>query len=151
MKKSLIIYNIQHTLYNTTLPKIIMKIIGLEKKAILLCENKDEMTVLDSLLWTFSQLSFIPHSTEDDNFNTDLQDILIVTKLDKSIINNRSIVILYPELIMDKDVDNISEIFLITVDNIDLITLKDYMLTGEIEKRSVKFFTQNINNSWKIN
>ncbi len=32
MKKALIIYNIQHALYNITLPKIIIKIIGLEKK-----------------------------------------------------------------------------------------------------------------------
>ncbi len=75
------------------------------------------MNVLDNLLWTFSQLSFIPHSTEEDDFNTDLQDILIVTKLNKSIVNNRSIVILCTELIINKDVNAINEVFLITAEN----------------------------------
>ncbi len=151
MKKALIIYNIQHALYNITLPKIIIKIIGLEKKIVLLCKDKDEMNVLDNLLWTFSQLSFIPHSTEEDDFNTDLQDILIVTKLNKSIVNNRSIVILCPELIINKDVNAINEVFLITAENIDLKTLKNHILTSNIEERSIKLFTQNINNSWKLN
>ncbi len=151
MKKALIIYSIQHALYNITLPKIIIKIIGLEKKIVLLCKDKDEMNVLDNLLWTFSQLSFIPHSTEEDDFNTDLQDILIVTKLNKSIVNNRSIVILCPELIINKDFNAINEVFLITAENIDLKTLKNHILTSNIEERSIKLFTQNINNSWKLN
>ena len=146
MKKALIIYSIQQTLYNVTLPKIIIKIIGLEKKIVLLCKNKDEMNALDNLLWTFSQLSFIPHSTEEDDFNTDLQDIIIVTKLNKSVINNRSIVILCPELIMNKDVNAINEIFLITAENINLKTLN-----SNIEERSTKLFIQNIDNSWKLN
>jgi DNA polymerase-3 subunit chi len=146
MKKALIIYSIQHTLYNITLPKIIIKIIGLEKKIVLLCKNKDEMNALDNLLWTFSQLSFIPHSTEEDDFNTDLQDIIIVTKLNKSVVNNRSIVVLCPELIMNKDVNAINEIFLITTENINLKTLN-----SNIEEKSIKLFIQNIDNSWKLN
>ena len=69
--KSLTIYQIQKSLYNVTIPKIITKILESKRKIFLLCKNVEEMNYFDDLMWTFSQLSFLPHSTENDNYNKD--------------------------------------------------------------------------------
>ena len=152
MKKTLTVYQIQHILYNTTFPKIIIKILGLKKRIVLLCKNKDDVDVLDNLLWTFSQLSFIPHATENDDFNLDLQDIIITTKLDnKSVIDNRSLVIVSTELIKNEYVNYTNEVFLITTENIDLQAFKENALDTITNKRIIKYFTQRLDNSWKIN
>ena len=67
--KSITFYQVQSTLYKVTIPKVIIKILEVAKKVNFLCKDEDEMEYLDSLMWSFSQLSFIPHSTENDKFD----------------------------------------------------------------------------------
>ena len=57
--KSITFYQVQSTLYKVTIPKVIIKILEVAKKVNFLCKDEDEMEYLDSLMWSFSQLSFI--------------------------------------------------------------------------------------------
>ncbi len=52
---------------NSVVPKLIEKIVQADcNRVVLLCKDKDEMLLMDSLLWSYSSLSFLPHSTVED-------------------------------------------------------------------------------------
>lgn len=47
-------------------------------RIIVLCQSKKEMENVDVVLWTYEQLCFVPHGTEDDKYCSD-HPILIVS------------------------------------------------------------------------
>jgi DNA polymerase-3 subunit chi len=61
------------------LPKLLEQIITQKHNRVLLvCPDKSTMRKMDALLWTFAQLSFLPHATEDDPMPEE-QPILLTT------------------------------------------------------------------------
>ncbi len=50
------------------LGKLVEGIVHKGNNVQVLCANKDEMKSIDTYLWTYSQLSFLPHATTDDPF-----------------------------------------------------------------------------------
>ena len=147
--KNLTLYQIQKSLYKVTFPKIIMKILDAGGKVNLLCENKDEMEYIDNLMWIFSQLSFIPHSTENDKFNEELQDLIIAINSDSLVLHNKCLIISSIDLLTKFNVDLVNDIFIITMDSINT----EYLFTkldDKLSNNKMKFFVQNLDNTWKI-
>lgn len=147
--ENLTFYQIQRSLYKVTFPKIVLKILDIGKKVNLLCKGKDEMKYLDDLMWTFSQLSFIPHLTEDDEFNEELQDLVIATNSDNLVLNNRFLIISSVNLFMEFNVDLTNDIFVITVDNININELFA-KFGSKVSSNKIKYFIQSLDNTWKI-
>ena len=147
--KSLTLYQIHKPLYKVTFPKIVMKILDAGGKVNLLCKSKEEMEYLDNLMWTFSQLSFIPHSTENDKFNEELQDLIIAINSDSLVLHNKCLIISSIDLLTKFNVDLVNDIFIITTDTINT----EYLFTkldGKLFNNKMKFFIQNIDNTWTI-
>ena len=48
-----------------------------------LCDSEQIMLNIDSILWTYEQLKFLPHGTEKDSSQED-QPILLITKIHNS-------------------------------------------------------------------
>jgi DNA polymerase III subunit chi len=73
------------------LPKLLEQIIAQPQNNVLLvCRNGQEMQELDTLLWTFAQLSFLPHATEDDA-EPQMQRILLTTSGENNL-NNANVI-----------------------------------------------------------
>ena len=63
-------------IYKTTeiskvLPKLVENIVTQGKKIYLYCDSHEQEQDLDYLLWSYSQLSFIPHGTTSDHYISD--------------------------------------------------------------------------------
>ncbi len=147
MGKILNIYTVQKSLYNTTLPKIILKILKSGERGHLLCKDKDEMKWLDALLWTFSQLSFLPHATEEDN-NQEAQNLLLITRCPADNSGNKFLVLTSEDLLLKEYISQYSKLFIITTQEIDMQKLIDNIgiKTDEVQ---TKHFLQNSDGSWK--
>lgn len=65
------IYKTSQNNFPKTFTKLIESIVSQNKKIYLLCENHEEEKKFDNLLWSFSQLSFIPHATTTDPYPSD--------------------------------------------------------------------------------
>lgn len=65
------IYKTSQNNFPKTFTKLIESIVNQNKKIYLLCDNHEEEKKLDNLLWSFSQLSFIPHATTTDPYPSD--------------------------------------------------------------------------------
>jgi DNA polymerase-3 subunit chi len=147
--KSLTLYQIHKSHYKITFPKVIVKILDAGGKVNLLCKNKDEMEYLDNLMWTFSQLSFIPHSTENDKFNEELQDLVIAINSDHLTLHNKFLILSSVDLLTKFNVDLVNDIFIITTNTINA----EYLFTkldGKLFNNKMKLFVQDIDNTWKI-
>jgi DNA polymerase-3 subunit chi len=73
------------------LPRLLEQIITQKANRILLvCPDKSTMQKMDALLWTFAQLSFLPHATEDDPMPEE-QPLLVTTSADHNL-NNANII-----------------------------------------------------------
>jgi DNA polymerase IIIc chi subunit len=73
-------------IYKTTdiskiLPKLVENIISQGKKIYIYCDNDEQEKELDYLLWSYNQLSFIPHGTTSDMYPSE-QVVLLGKKLD---------------------------------------------------------------------
>ena len=73
--KEINIYKVSQSNFLKMVTKLVESIISQNQKAYLLCNNKEEETTIDNLLWSYSQLSFIPHAISSDPY---LSDQLVV-------------------------------------------------------------------------
>jgi DNA polymerase-3 subunit chi len=147
--KSITFYQVQSTLYKVTIPKVIIKILEVAKKVNFLCKNKDEMEYLDNLMWSFSQLSFIPHSTENDKFDVELQDLIIATNFDHLMCHNNFLILSSTDLLANFNIDLVNDVFVVTTENVNI----EYLLTKLGDKlfgNKIKCFIQNLDSTWKV-
>ncbi|MBT5073370.1 MAG: DNA polymerase III subunit chi [Kordiimonadaceae bacterium] len=63
---------------NVALPKLLLKVIGANMKAVIKVPSDVQMDDVDQALWTFDKESFLPHDTEKSKFKED-QPIYITT------------------------------------------------------------------------
>ena len=57
--KEINIYKVSQSNFLKMVTKLVESIISQNQKAYLLCNNEGEETIIDNLLWSYSQLSFI--------------------------------------------------------------------------------------------
>ena len=143
---NLTIYQVNKLFYSATIPKIITKILKTKKKILLFCHDKYEMEYFDNLLWTFSQLSFIPHAVENDQFDIDLQDVLITIDINAQLFQDKHLIFLSHVLLSKIKLSINNDVFVIVKDvgEFDIQKLPNSVLLS----RSVKYFKQSNDCSW---
>ena len=65
----IIIYDIINENYMKVLPKLIDTIWNKGNKILIYTNLESEITDIDNILWSYNQLSFLPHLTCNDNLN----------------------------------------------------------------------------------
>lgn len=109
-------------IYKTTeitkiLPKLVENIVAQGKKIYLYCDSVEQEKDLDYLLWSYSQLSFIPHGTTSDicpsdqvvllgkdlHYNSDAEILICAGKVDNldSIIDRYEKILLFNHEILN--------------------------------------------------
>ena len=84
-------YHLQKMPLEQVLPKLCEKAYSTKKNIKILLENEERVEFINSLLWTYSEDSFLPHGSKKDGFTSD-QPIFISTNTENE--NNASILIL---------------------------------------------------------
>jgi DNA polymerase-3 subunit chi len=92
-------YHLQKTPLEQVLPKLCEKAFSTGKKIKILLGNEERIDFINTLLWTYSEESFLPHGSKKDGF-IDEQPIFISSEANNE--NNADILILadnaYPDL-----------------------------------------------------
>lgn len=70
------IYKITQNTFSKVFTKVVETAVSQDKRCYVLCKDEEEVKKIDYLLWSYSQLSFIPHGTISDNYHED-QIVLI--------------------------------------------------------------------------
>lgn len=70
------IYKASAETFHKIFTKLIESIIAQNKRIYILCHSQEEMENLDYLLWSYSQLSFIPHATTSDPYKNEQKVLL---------------------------------------------------------------------------
>ena len=83
---------IQYIPWDKEVCKLSESILAHDHRATLFCNDMEQMQKIDTTLWSFSQLSFIPHATEKDQY-PQYQPIHLVTDLKHMAPNNSDILI----------------------------------------------------------
>ena len=84
-------YHLQKAPLEQVLPKLCEKAYSTGKKIKILLDNEERIEFINSLLWTYSEESFLPHGSKKDGFIED-QPIFISTNIENE--NGASILIL---------------------------------------------------------
>lgn len=62
------VYKLTVTPLEKTLPKLMEKVLQGGKRAVIVTPSKERVEVLNTLLWTYTTLTFLPHGSEVDGF-----------------------------------------------------------------------------------
>lgn len=84
-------YHLTVTPLIKAIPKILEKIISNSQRGVILFNDAIQMNEMNSYLWSFSTINFIPHGSKNDPF-PDQQPIYLTDKLENP--NNSQILIL---------------------------------------------------------
>jgi len=87
----LVFYHLTITPLLRGLPKLVSKMFDAGQRVFILCKDAQQLSELDTLLWTFSQKEFIPHDTMGCQ-NPELQPVLLGTTL--SDVNQADVVVI---------------------------------------------------------
>ena len=86
-----LIYKPTKTAPEKVLPKLLESVIAKGNNVHILCENDEQIKTLDDYLWTYEQLSFLPHATYKDDL---VEKQPIVLSINDNNLNNASVLVL---------------------------------------------------------
>lgn len=75
------VYKLTVTPLEKTLPKLMEKVLQGGSRAVIVSPSKERVDILNTLLWTYTTLTFLPHGTADDGF-ADQQPIWLTSTLE---------------------------------------------------------------------
>lgn len=105
-------YHLQKTPLEQVLPKLCEKAFSTGKKIKVLLGNEERIDFINTLLWTYSEESFLPHGCKKDGF---IQEQPIFISSDANNENDASILILadniYPDLDFLTNFERVLNIF----------------------------------------
>jgi DNA polymerase-3 subunit chi len=84
-------YHLTKTPLDKTLPRLLEKVVASHLRAVVLTDSQERLQALDSLLWAYSQLSFLPHGTHKDGHSAH-QPIWLTTTLENP--NNAQVLVI---------------------------------------------------------
>lgn len=73
------------------LPKLLESVIAKGNNVHILCETDDQVAQLDDFLWTYEQLSFLPHATYKDE---QVEKQPIILSVENKNLNNASVLVM---------------------------------------------------------
>ncbi len=119
------------------LPKLVESIVSQNKRIYLLCNDNKEVEEIDYLLWSYSQLSFIPHATISDLYK-DHQMVVIGTEIDYE--SKATVIISLSSIVHEK--------LLFFIKKYEKILLFNYHLDKCPEISHVNLIEQDITGKW---
>jgi DNA polymerase-3 subunit chi len=75
-------YHLTRTPLERALPKLLEKVIGAEKRAVVVAASQERVDFLNTALWTYDPASFLPHGTAREGEGTD-QPIWLTDQTDR--------------------------------------------------------------------
>lgn len=72
-------YHLTTSPLERALPRLLEKILGSKKRAVILCGSEERLNYLNGALWTLGKLSFIPHGSAKEGYGED-QPIWLTTQ-----------------------------------------------------------------------
>jgi len=88
-------YQIDDVLYKSIVP-LLFKVLEENKKALIYCQNEQQLNEIDNSLWSFSKTKFLPHGTKNDKIDSIKQPILLTNKLEND--NKANYLIMFCEV-----------------------------------------------------
>ncbi len=142
------IYQLSKLSWIKGLAKLLENIIAKGNKVLISCESEDFMSKLDDALWTYEQLSFLPHATCNDS-QQEKQPILLSTS---EINANNATVLILAERFIPKILNDFEKIVIIYEKNDsayeEFVTQKAIPYF-KIKKVTYTVFKQNDNGTWE--
>jgi DNA polymerase IIIc chi subunit len=147
IKKKVVFYRAELDFLSVSL-KLIEKFYSMENRVLVLCANLDEVSLFDLKLWTYSQLSFIPHGSKYSIQPEDVRFCKVWISTDITFINS-PVCLVHNGLLLDNK--NISQFDIV-------IDIFNGELTNDVSKRhknyvdfgfsDIKLWGQN-NGAWR--
>ena len=142
-------YHLQKTPLEQVLPKLCEKAYATGKRIKILVGNDERVEFLNSLLWTYSEESFLPHGSKKDGFASE-QPIFLSSTEDNE--NNAELLILVdgamPSIDILKTYERVLNIF-DGNDNISLNNSRDYWKMIKSTDGELHYWQQKDNGSFE--
>jgi len=138
-------YHLQKTPLEQVLPKLCEKAYSTGKRIKILLDNDDRIEFINSLLWTYSEESFLPHGSKKDGF-VEEQPIFISTNIENE--NGASILILADGAQIDISLLNTYERILNIFDGMSdlaLTSAREYWKKIKTTDNELHYWQQNDN------
>lgn len=119
------------------LPKLLESIVAKGFRIHITCDSQERIQELDSFLWTYEQLSFLPHSTSVDS---NLSENPIVISQDSEIKNNATVLV-SDDMSIPKNYDAFEKIVFIVNDN-EHDKFEGIKLIAQTKKLTISNFVQ---------
>jgi len=135
------LYQIQHALFHKTFGNFIIKLCDFEKGGLcIICQDDAQVKKIDDMLWTFAQLSFLPHAAYYDDVKQGDVPVIITNK---QYIKGRVPVYMSLSLVMQAQHE---KTFVIDVEFQNVNSLKNRFVK---ERLSHKIFRQEQFGKWR--
>lgn len=148
--QTLMVYHTDHLPETKVLCKLIDTIYKKGFRCLVLCKDKAQMLQLDSTLWSYEQLSFVPHLHEDDN-REELGKTPIALATQVTNLNDASVLILAGQEYMELDGTPFDKVVFLYSQS-DAAQKSKYELLLEKVKPlniNVLHYRQLVDNSWE--
>lgn len=142
-------YHLQKTPLEQVLPKLCEKAYSTGKRIKILVGNEERVEFINSLLWTYSEESFLPHGSKKDGFAED-QPIFISSSEDNE--NKASLLILIDGAMVSLDILKDYERVLNIFDGNDEVALnnaRDYWKMIKSSDGELHYWQQKDNGSFE--
>ena len=138
------IYVVNNEEYDKTFCKIIETVVAKDNNRVLLTVEKNKIPVMDKLLWSFAQLSFIPHATMYDEHAN--EQVVYITDNPVANDNNANVVMSNDAEMLLSNLKSFKKGVLILSAEHSFNNIIDIFKTKEVEYSLIK---QQENGAWK--
>lgn len=76
-------YQVDDIIYKSIAP-LLIKVLDENKKALIFCQDEQQVAEIDGGLWSFSKTKFVPHGTKTDKIDHNLQPVFITNAKENS-------------------------------------------------------------------
>lgn len=136
------IYKLTNNPWRKVFPKLIEGVVNKGNKVHVYCDT-EKVSEIDNLLWSFEQLSFLPHATsEDPHLN---EQPVIISSNAKSV-NGAKVLAITNDIIPDNYSDY--EKILLVCDATQHQTIPKLIQALESKKINCNYFIQSIQGAW---
>ena len=148
MSKEITFYHLTSTPLEKALPHLMFKIYESGSRALIVCENEEQMKALDHILWSFSTKKFIPHGTVFEE-NSEQQPILLSDSLD-TLTNNPDIAVILNGCSIESDNNFKKYMYMFYGNKNDKEVISNYSLMNVYKKLGyrVKLWTLDAKGTW---
>lgn len=141
-------YELIATSLEKTLPKILEKVYESNLKAVIRIETEERLKSIDSAMWTYTTLGFLPHGSNADPKEFHQHQPLWLTTGTDNPINATVLVITTQEYVTDKTYERVLDLY-DGNDPISVKNAKERMNQYQNAGNEVTIWKQNLKGAWE--